>query len=129
MARRLAAVPGLFAVAAEQYLPVLGAVDDPEERRSVVGLLRRAADQAALIGDHAQVTTLLGAALPLIDPAETATLAAVHIGRHTALYSLGRLEDADEAYRAIEEFCPAAAGSRGRHRGAGAQPDPPETPP
>jgi signal transduction histidine kinase len=108
MARRLAALPELFAVAAEQYLPVLGTVDGPAERRSVVGLLRRAADQAALIGDHVQVNTLLGAALPLIDPAETATLAMVHSRRHTALYSLGRLEDADEEYRAIEELCPAA---------------------
>jgi predicted ATPase len=32
MARRLAAVPELFAVAAEQYLPVAGAVDGPAER-------------------------------------------------------------------------------------------------
>ena len=46
MARRLAAVPELFAVAAEQYLPVADAVDDPAERRQVVGLLRRAAGQA-----------------------------------------------------------------------------------
>jgi hypothetical protein len=50
MARRLAGVPELFAAAAEQYLPVAGAVDDAAERRVVVGLLRRAADQAALIG-------------------------------------------------------------------------------
>ena len=33
MARRLAEVPELFAVAAEQYLPVADAVDDPAERR------------------------------------------------------------------------------------------------
>ena len=48
MARRLAGVPELFAAAAEQYLPVADAVDDPAERRLVVGLLRRAAGQAAL---------------------------------------------------------------------------------
>ena len=59
MARRLAGVPELFAVAAEQYLPVVDAVDDPAERRQVVGLLRRAADQAGLIGDHALVNALL----------------------------------------------------------------------
>ena len=101
-------MPELFAVAAEQYLPVADAVDDPAERRPVVGLLRRAADQAALIGDHARVTTLLSAALPLIDPATTATLVAVHTGRHAALYSLGRLEEADEEYRTIEGLCPDA---------------------
>jgi hypothetical protein len=50
MARRLAGVPELFTAAAEQYLPVAGAVDDAADRRVVVGLLRRAADQAALIG-------------------------------------------------------------------------------
>ena len=55
-------VPELFAVAAEQYLPVVDAVDDAAERRRVVGLLRRAADQAALIGDHALVNALLARA-------------------------------------------------------------------
>jgi predicted ATPase len=44
MARRLAAVPELFAAAAEQYLPAVDAVDDATERRQVAGLLRRAAD-------------------------------------------------------------------------------------
>jgi hypothetical protein len=41
MARRLAAVPELFAVAAEQCLPAVGAVADAAERRQVAGLLRR----------------------------------------------------------------------------------------
>ncbi len=107
MARRLAAVPELFAVAAEQYLPVAGAVADAAERRQVVGLLRRAAGQATLTGDYALVHALLTAALAAVDPGETATLAAVHIGRHAALYCLGRLEEADEEYRTIERLCPA----------------------
>ena len=126
MARRLAAVPELFAVAAEQYLPVAGAVDDPAERRGVVGLLRRAAGQATLIGDYALVNALLAAALRLIGPGETATLIAVHTARHAALYSLGRLEEADEEYRTIEGLCTTACRSRGRDGGAGAQPDPPD---
>ena len=106
MARRLAAVPELFAVAAGQYLPVAGAVDDPAERRAVAGLLRRAAGQATLIGDHALVTALLAAAVRLIGPGETGTLIAVHTGRHAALFSLGRLEEADEEYRTIERLGP-----------------------
>ena len=69
MARRLAEVPELFAAAAEQYLPVVDAVDDAAERAQVVALLRRAADQAALTGDYALVNALLAAALRLIDPA------------------------------------------------------------
>ena len=104
MARRLASVPELFAVAAEQYLPVADAIGDAAERRQVAGLLRRAADQAGLIGDYALVNALLTTALRLIDPGETATVAGVHAGRHAALYSLGRLEEADEEYHMIEEL-------------------------
>ena len=107
MARRLAAVPELFAVAAGQYLPVADAIDDPAERRAVAGLLRRAADQATLTGDHALVTGLLTAALGLIGPGETGTLIAVHTSRHAALFSLGRLEETDEEYRTIERLGPA----------------------
>ena len=102
MARRLAQVPELFAVAAEQYLPVANAVDDDAERRHVVALLRRTASKATLTGDYALVDALLAAALRLIDPGETATLVDVHTGRHAALYGLGRLEEADEEYRTIE---------------------------
>ncbi|MDT4905745.1 MAG: hypothetical protein QOH52_3761, partial [Pseudonocardiales bacterium] len=109
LARRLAGVPELFAAAAEQYLPVVDAVDDAAERRQVVGLLRCAADQAALIGDHALVDALLGAAPQLIDPGDTETLIEVHISRHAALFSLGRLEEADAVYRTIESLCPTAS--------------------
>jgi signal transduction histidine kinase len=108
MARRLAAEPDLFMVAAEQYLPVVDAVDDPTERRRVVELLRRAAANARSVGDHVLVSRLLNAALMLIDSRETATLVEVHTGRQTALYSLGRLEEADEDYRAIARLCTGA---------------------
>jgi signal transduction histidine kinase len=102
MARRLASVPELFAVAAEQYRPVADAVDDPAEREQVVALLRRAADQAKLTGDHARVRELLAAVVRLADDGDTATLAEVHTGRHAALYSLGLLEQADVEYLTIE---------------------------
>ena len=99
---------------------------DAAERRQVVGLLRRAAGQATLNGDYALVNALLTAALPAVDPGDTAALAEVHAGRHAALYCLGRLEEADEVYRTIERLCPAVAGPRGHDDGAGAQPDPPD---
>ncbi|WP_238009369.1 AAA family ATPase [Dactylosporangium sp. AC04546] len=105
MARRLAAVPELFPVAAEQYLPVADAVGDAAERHRVVGLLRSAAGQAALIGNYGQVNSLLTAALPLIDPDETAALVEVHTRRHAALYSIGSLDEADEEYRILEGLC------------------------
>ncbi|MEU4670501.1 AAA family ATPase [Amycolatopsis sp. NPDC023774] len=107
-ARRLAGVPQLYAGAAEQYLPVIDAIEDAGERRRVVGLLRHAADQATLVGDHALVKVLLTAALRLTDPGETATLIAVHTSRHAALYGLGRLDEADEEYRTIEGLGPTA---------------------
>jgi len=102
MARRLARVPELFAVAAEQYLPVVDAVHDPAEGRLVAALLRHAADQAALIGDYALVNALLAGALRLIDRVETGMLVEVHTGRQAALYSMGRLEEADAEYGTIE---------------------------
>jgi signal transduction histidine kinase len=107
MARRLAAVPELFAAAAEQYLPVIDAVADAAERRQVAELFRRAAGQATLIGDYALVNRLLTAAVAAVDPSKTATLAELHTGRHAALYCLGRLEEADEVYGTIERLCPA----------------------
>ncbi|MFI6070217.1 AAA family ATPase [Actinoplanes sp. NPDC051343] len=109
MARRLARVPELSAVAAEQYLAVADAIDEPAERRRVVDLLRGAADRTRPVGDHALVSALLGAALPLVDQRETATLVEIYIGRQSALYSLGRLEEADEDYLAIEKLGPTAA--------------------
>ena len=107
MARRLAGVPELFALAAEQYLPVVDAVTDSQERQEVVGLLRRAADQAAVIGDQARMSTLLAAALGLVDPGDTATLIELRTGKHAALFGLGRLDEADDDYRTIEALCPA----------------------
>ena len=46
--------------------------------------------------------------LRLIDPDQTATLLAVRTGRHAALYSIGRLDEADEQYRTIAQLHPTA---------------------
>jgi hypothetical protein len=54
------------------------------------------------------VNALLTAALRLIDPGETAALAEVHTGRHAALYSIGRLDEADEEYGTIARLCTTA---------------------
>ena len=105
IARRLAAIPGVVALAAEQYLSVIDAVDDPKERSHVVGLLRDAADQASFIGDYALMNTLLSAALSVADPSEEDVVLKLRTARHVSLYSMGRLEEADEEYRAIEALC------------------------
>ncbi|MHA6617001.1 AAA family ATPase [Pseudonocardia sp. DLS-67] len=102
MARRLALDPEHPGTAAEQYLPVIDLVTERTERRAVVRLLRRATGPAVLIGDHELVAQLLTAALGIADPADTATLLELHTGRHRALFSMGRLEEADEQFRAID---------------------------
>lgn len=104
MARRLAAKPELFAAAAQQYVAAADRIDDPAERADAVDLLGRAADRAKLVGDFALVNTLVGAALRLIDRDETGTRVGLHLARHLALYSLGRLPEADDEYRTVESL-------------------------
>jgi signal transduction histidine kinase/serine/threonine protein kinase len=108
LARRLAAVPALDVLAAEQYLSVVDSVDDPAERLQVVRLLGGAADQAALIGEDARTNRALEAALALVDGDDVDTRAALHQQRHRALYGLGRLDDADAEYAALEALLPTA---------------------
>ena len=70
----------------------------------MVALLRRAAEQAALVGGYGQVHTLLSGALRVADAGDAATLIELHTARLTALFCLGRLEEADEDYRIIERL-------------------------
>ena len=99
-------VPELFAVAAEQYLPVADAVDEPGSGGGWWSCCGGPPTRRALIGDYALVNALLTAALPLVDPADGATLVEVRTRRHAALFSLGRLDEADEEYRGIEAAGP-----------------------
>ncbi|OHV43467.1 diguanylate cyclase [Pseudofrankia sp. BMG5.36] len=105
VARRLASRPAFFAVAAQQYLSVVDAVHVPAERRLMVRLFRRAADEAKLLSNYPLVERFLAAAVTLIDPVDTDQLIAVHIDWHAALYSLGRLDEGDEVYQTISELC------------------------
>jgi diguanylate cyclase (GGDEF)-like protein len=102
LARRLALRPELSAVAAQQYLHVVDAVADRGERRHVVELFRRAADEARLVSNFPVVERLLSAAVPLAGAADTALLIELHTGRLAALYGLGRLDEADEVYQVID---------------------------
>jgi diguanylate cyclase (GGDEF)-like protein len=114
LARRLAAVPRLEIFAAEQYLHAVDAVRTPAERRQIVELFRAAARQGGLLANYALVERFVAAALELLtnDDLESAepvnpdasTLAELMTERHAALCSLGRLDDADEVYRATDEL-------------------------
>jgi diguanylate cyclase (GGDEF)-like protein len=104
LARRLGKRPEFYAVAAELYLPMADAVRDPGERRRVAELLARAAEQAKLLSNYPLVERLLGAAVEFADPADAALLVRLHTGRHLALYSLGRLGEADDVYDNIDRL-------------------------
>lgn len=105
LARRLVQRPELFEVAAQQYLPVADCLSDPDERRTAVGVFRRAAEQARLLSNQLLVERHLAAAVELTDPADSAALIELHTGRHAALYGLGRLDEADDLYRTIDRLC------------------------
>src|SRR4051794_37796654 len=107
-ARRLAASPDLFPTAAGQFLPLTRTPEvlDPGERQQAVELLRRAAEEARSVADHAEMDALLEGALRLVGAEDTAERVELHSGRLTALYSVGRLDEADEQYRAIEDLRP-----------------------
>jgi diguanylate cyclase (GGDEF)-like protein len=100
-------MPELADVAAQQYLPVVDSVTEPDERRLVVGVFRAAAVRAELLADQPLVDRLLTAAVQLTDPADTATLIELYAGRHAALYGMGRHDEADDIYVTIGRLCTA----------------------
>ncbi|GID97176.1 serine/threonine protein kinase [Amorphoplanes digitatis] len=112
IARRLAREDAFRAVAAEQYLaagPLLRDVE-PAERRTAAELFGAAAAAARMISNHATAERYLTAALALWATLGAADDDPVPIGwetqRHAALYSLGRLGDADEVYHSLEGTAP-----------------------
>ncbi|WP_412749832.1 diguanylate cyclase domain-containing protein [Krasilnikovia sp. M28-CT-15] len=112
IARRLAGDGAFRAEAAEQYLaagPLLREVA-PAERRTVAELFGTAAAAARLISNHTTTEQYLTSALGLwatLDAADDGPLPiAWETQRHGALYSLGRLDEADEAYGSLERRAP-----------------------
>lgn len=105
MARRLAEVPEFAVVAATQYLPVLDALRDAQERRRVIGLLQTAAAEAQLVSNHALVERMFAAAVRLADPEDLPLRIELLTGHHLALYHLGRLEEADEVFSHLDRLC------------------------
>jgi diguanylate cyclase (GGDEF)-like protein len=109
LARRLALLPERANEAAAQYLAACGDLRDPDECRRTVGLFHAAAASARLIAAHASAERYLAAALSLLERPGTADDPALRLAleqeRHAALYHLGRLEEADRLYAAIERHC------------------------
>jgi diguanylate cyclase (GGDEF)-like protein len=89
-------------VAAEAYLGVTDTVGSLAERRHVAEIFREAAAHARLVSNHTMVERFLTASLELVEPPDIATLVTMETDRQTALYSLGRLDEADEAYKSVK---------------------------
>jgi len=108
LARRLAQHPDLAGLAAEQYRAVVEVVTDPGERRRAAALLHATARATRLL-NPAVAEDLLAAGATLLAPVARAEdaplLLALDVDRHAALCGLGRLEEADEVYRAVERRC------------------------
>ncbi|SFV00737.1 diguanylate cyclase domain-containing protein [Pseudoduganella namucuonensis] len=95
--------------AAAQYLACLARLRAPDECGRVVGLFMEAAAHARQITAHTTAERYLAAALDLARrpgcPADDARRLALEQERHAVLYQLGRLDEADEAYRRIAATC------------------------
>ncbi|GHJ44626.1 serine/threonine protein kinase [Catellatospora sp. TT07R-123] len=97
--------PGLAELAAQQYLEVADRITDQPERCRAAGLFARAAERSKILSNNAAAERYLAAAITLADPDDTARLIRLHTARHAALYGLGRLDEADEVYRTVEQLC------------------------
>ncbi|WP_144120551.1 diguanylate cyclase [Catellatospora sichuanensis] len=105
LARRLAPHPEHAEVAAHQYYAVAEHVHDPDERRRVSALLAYAAEQSLVVSNHAMAERYLAVAVDFADPADKGNLITLQTRRHASLYSLGRLDEADAVYAAIDRLC------------------------
>jgi hypothetical protein len=109
VARRVVRVSEYAVTAAGQYLSAIAAIRNPHERRRVVALFREAADHVRQTANYVAVERFLAASTSLLDAeavsADDPVRAAIEEERHAALYSLGRHQEADELYTAIERRC------------------------
>jgi predicted ATPase/signal transduction histidine kinase/predicted Ser/Thr protein kinase len=102
MARRLAAEPAFEGVAARHYLECVANIEVPDEQRRAARLFYALACKLAGAARYALVERYLAPANALLaavaDPDDAPLRWSVDVAHHAALYSLGRLEDADPLY-------------------------------
>lgn len=101
LARAMGARQNQLVIAAEQYLHVAHSLTQADEKRHAAALFKRAAARAELANVKA-AERYLSRAIELLrslaDPQEHPTLRQLLIDHHRALYSLGRLDEADAVY-------------------------------
>lgn len=107
LARAFAPHPIHQGRAAEHYLAVAEDLTDPAERQLASELMQQAAGKQALTSPGTSLM-LLDAAMRLIDHEATETrrnvLGELHAGRHTALYRMARLDEADQAFQDVVDY-------------------------
>ncbi|RYX93983.1 MAG: GAF domain-containing protein [Comamonadaceae bacterium] len=114
MARCLQAVPAYESDAAQQYLACAGLIDEPGEQGRAAELFLRLAGKLSSTATWLLAERYLAAASGLLAAVEEAAddrgymalRSAVGIARHAALYSLGRLEEADPVHAALQSWTP-----------------------
>ncbi|HVE53878.1 MAG TPA: AAA family ATPase, partial [Ramlibacter sp.] len=103
LARRLVRQPGLEPLAAEQYLPAAGLIEQEEERLHVARLFQEAARETGTfhlsVGERylASAMTLMAGA----GRASSAQYLELAAARHRLLYAMGRLEEGDALYALV----------------------------
>lgn len=99
MARRLAQLPSLHRYAAQQYLGCAANLREPHEARRVAQLFHDTAARLIKAANPALAERFLAAAETLLatldDPHDASLRCYIDMARHAALYSLGRLDEAD----------------------------------
>ncbi|HTH79845.1 MAG TPA: ATP-binding protein, partial [Ramlibacter sp.] len=94
--------PAFEGVAARHYLECVANLDEPEEQRRAARLFHALAARLAGAARYALVERYLAAANALLaavnDEADAPQRWSIDVAQHAALYSLGRLEDADPVY-------------------------------
>jgi predicted ATPase/signal transduction histidine kinase len=110
MARRLASEPAFESEAAQQYLACMGMLDEPDEQRRAAHLFYGLAQALASTAAYAVAERYLQAAYELLatidEPGDAALRRAIDLARHCALYTLGRVGDADPVFAKIQAQTP-----------------------
>jgi signal transduction histidine kinase len=112
MARRLACEPRFEDDAAQQYLTCIGQLDEAGERRHAARLFHGLARNLAGAASYLLAERYLAAAATLLaelaTPDDAPLRRMIDAARHAALYSLGRLDDTDRLYSAMQGDAPDA---------------------
>jgi predicted ATPase/signal transduction histidine kinase len=107
MARRLANEPDHESQAAQQYLACVGMLTEPDERLRAVHLFHRLAQALASRATFMLAERYLTAASELLEaigePQDAALRRTIDVARHRALFSMGRMDEAEPLYTRIEE--------------------------